>query len=359
MATYKVLQDIEAEDKFLGPLTLKQFIYAAITAVCSYLSFLLITKGAGIFALVFLPFILASGFFAWPWSRDQPTEIWALAKIRFMLKPRRRIWNQSGIKELVTITAPKRIEKILSKNLSETEVRSRLEALANTIDSRGWAIKNVNVNLYNQTSYAAVDDSDRLISPSSLPQDVAAIDVRPSDDILDERTNPTAQHFDQMIAASAQSQKQQIATQMRQAANNPNDPQNPPPDYWFMRGEPTVPRPTQAGYSTFNKSQVVMPGTQTSSKKTAPSADEQELLKKIHADNDKPNPAYGHTRTLKPLSEQKSVSASASQPTPAAQPDPKLLQLATNDDLNVATIARQAEKAKKQDLDDEVVISLR
>lgn len=25
MATYKVLQDIEAEDKLLGPLTLKQF----------------------------------------------------------------------------------------------------------------------------------------------------------------------------------------------------------------------------------------------------------------------------------------------------------------------------------------------
>ncbi len=31
MATYKVLQDIEAEDKLLGPLTLKQFIFAVVT----------------------------------------------------------------------------------------------------------------------------------------------------------------------------------------------------------------------------------------------------------------------------------------------------------------------------------------
>lgn len=362
MSTYKVIQDIEAEDKFLGPLTLKQFIYAAIAAVCTYLSFLLITKGAGIIALIFLPFILSAGFFAWPWSRDQPTEVWALAKIRFMLKPHRRIWNQSGVKELVTITAPKKIEKILSKNLSETEVRSRLEALANTIDSRGWAIKNVNVNLYSQTSYATVDDSDRLVSPSSLPQDVATIDVQPSDDILDERTNPTAQHFDQMIAASAQSQKQQIATQMRQAANNPSGSLNPPPDYWFMRGESTVPATVPSGYSTFQKSQVVTPGVHENIKKSAaPSASEQALLSKIHAEQNKPNPAYGRTHTIAPLSEQKAQKPSqppSPPPIPAA-PDPGILQLANNDDLNVATIARQADKAnKKEPPKDEVVISL-
>ncbi len=44
MATYKVIQDIEAEDKFVGPLTLKQFIFACITVVLGYLSFLLLTK---------------------------------------------------------------------------------------------------------------------------------------------------------------------------------------------------------------------------------------------------------------------------------------------------------------------------
>src|SRR5581483_2711385 len=137
MATYKVLQDIEAEDKLLGPLSFRQFIYGCITAMLLYFCFLAITKHAAFLVLLFLPIAGLTGFFAWPWGRDQPTEVWALAKVRFLVKPRRRIWDQSGTKELVTITAPKKVEPIYTNGLSETEVRSRLQALADTIDTRG------------------------------------------------------------------------------------------------------------------------------------------------------------------------------------------------------------------------------
>src|SRR3982750_3914966 len=150
MATYKVLQDIEAEDKLLGPLTLRQFIYAGIAALCGYIIFLLASKGAAPLAIIFLPPMALCAFFAFPWTKDQPTEVWALARIRFYIKPRKRIWDQTGIKELVTITAPKVVDHNYSNGLSEGEVRSRLRALADTIDSRGWAIKNVSVNMYGQ-----------------------------------------------------------------------------------------------------------------------------------------------------------------------------------------------------------------
>ena len=109
MATYKVIQDVEAEDKLVGPLSLRQFIYAGIAALCIYLTVLSTTKHAGFMAIFFVPIALFTGFFAFPWGRDQPTEIWALAKIRFMLKPRKRIWDQTGVKELVTITVPKTV----------------------------------------------------------------------------------------------------------------------------------------------------------------------------------------------------------------------------------------------------------
>lgn len=361
MSTYKVIQDIEAEDKLIGPLTLRQFIYAVIAIVCGFLAFRL---GAVNFLLMFpfLPFILFFGALAAPLGRDQPTEVWLLAKIRFFLKPRRRIWDQSGIKDLVTITAPKKIERMLTNDLSQTEVRSRLEALANTIDSRGWAIKNVNVNLYSQPSYlGAGDNSDRLVVASSLPQDIASIDVQPSDDILDEQTNPTAQHFDQMVAAVSQAHKQQAITQMQQAVSGNN--QQPAPDYWFMRGTPAAAASVPSGFSTFQKSQVVAPGAndRTPPSATPPSATEQELLNKIHASRNKPNPAYRHMRTITPLSDQKAQKPNpmTNPPMPAA-PDPGIIQLANNDDLNVATIARQADKAKKQQPPaDEVVISLR
>ena len=84
MATYKVIQDIEAEDKLLGPLTLKQFVYAGVTAICLYASFLALTKHVTFLLAIFLPPGLLTGFLAFPWKRDQPTEVWAVAKIRFL-----------------------------------------------------------------------------------------------------------------------------------------------------------------------------------------------------------------------------------------------------------------------------------
>src|SRR3989337_24340 len=110
MATYKVIQDVEADDKLLGPLSLKQFIFAGIGATSLYLTFFLLSKGFWPAIIIFLPLILASGLLAFPWGRDQPTEIWLAARIRFLLQPRKRVWNQSGIKELVTITVPKLVE---------------------------------------------------------------------------------------------------------------------------------------------------------------------------------------------------------------------------------------------------------
>ncbi|MGH7193938.1 MAG: PrgI family protein, partial [Candidatus Saccharimonadales bacterium] len=102
MATYKLIQDIEAEDHILGPLTLRQFIFAMLAAFCLYICFIAVTKHFPVLLAIFLPPALFFTFFAFPWGRDQPTEVWALAKLRFFFKPRKRIWNQSGLKELVT-----------------------------------------------------------------------------------------------------------------------------------------------------------------------------------------------------------------------------------------------------------------
>lgn len=378
MATYKVLQDIEAEDKFLGPLTLKQFIFAAIGFVSAYLSFFLITKHLWIIALPFLPVLIVSGFLAFPWGKDQPTEIWLLAKIRFMLKPRRRVWDQSGMEELVTITVPKKIEEFVGDNLSEIEVKSRLRALADTIDSRGWAIKNVNVSLDTQMGQVyAYAPSDRLIDAASLPQTVSNVDVQASDDILDEQNNPVAQHLDQMITASSSSHRQQTLkhldqiragqpTTTSQPAATAND-QTSPPDYWFV-DEPDQSQ-VQPGYATFGTQPVVTVANDDSFvKATTPlTSDEQALLNDLHAHSDDPSPAYGNTKVIQPLDKQRArghkqslTPGSTSQPKTMTQtPDPAILELANNDDLTVATIARQANK--KHDGEppkDEVVISL-
>jgi hypothetical protein len=366
VAIYKVIQDIEAEDKLLGPLTLRQFIYAVIVVVTAFITFKL-AIAAWYLALPFLPIIVFFALLAAPFGHDQPSEVWMLAKVRFFLKPRRRIWDQSGMKELVTITVPKRIEKHLTKDLSQTEVRSRLQALANTIDSRGWAVKNVNVNLYSQPSYAVADTSDRLVDPALLPQDVPTFDVQPSDDMLDERANPAAQQLDQMINASSQAHREQVIEQMNHPLkkSKKKKDQESPADYWFLNGPVNPAAQAAPGYAAFDTPPVVLPGQsydQNAKPSTpAPTADERAVLEKIKAEKAKPNPAYGHLRTIQPLSAQKeSEKKKQDQPEVTATPNPAIIELANNDDLNVATIARQANKANgKKPPNDEVVISLR
>lgn len=208
MATYKVLQDIEAEDKLLGPLTLKQFIFAALFLGLGFVGFLTITSGAPSFiklfmASILLPFMLILGFLAAPIGQDQPNDVWLLARLRFLFKPHRRVWNQDGMSQQVTITAPKREIHVYSDGLSQTEVTSRLQALASTMDSRGWAVKNVTTNLYSQPGYLSPGaDSDRLVSPAEFPQEVAPVNVQAADDILDTANNPIAQHLDQLVQQS-------------------------------------------------------------------------------------------------------------------------------------------------------------
>jgi hypothetical protein len=349
VSQYKVIQDIEAEDKLVGPFSLRQFIYAGIAAVCIYLGVICVSKGAAFMLVVLLPPAIFCAFFAWPWSPDQPTEVWALARIRFYFKPRRRIWDQSGVKELVTITAPKKVEHNFTNGLSQTEVKSRLAALADTIDSRGWVVKNSLVNLSTNQYGAVAADSDRLVSYSNLPQEVSNFDVHASDDILDEQNNPIAQQFDQMIQTSTRTRRAQIQNELRSQGVAPATPQpQPGQNLWFLnQNQPTAAAPSAPA-------------------QTDVTPDEEARLTeelKSHHQRQIP-PSYSHLKNITPLSQQPAATAQPAlptdtKPTPPA-PDPAILNLANNNDLNVATLAREAHKARepKQPPDDEVVISL-
>lgn len=354
VATYKLIQDIEAEDKILGPLTLRQFIFALITAFFAYLCVICVAKHAFFLLVVFAPPMILGTFFAFPFGRDQPTEVWALAKLRFLFKPRKRMWDQSGVKELVTITVPKKVERNYTDGLSQIEVHSRLKALANTIDSRGWAVKNVNI-----TSYApnplTIASPDRLLDISSIPDAVPDAVVLASDDMLDTQNNPIAQQFDNMIAQSTQMHREQLVAEMNSTA--------------------TV-TPQAISQSAFQPSWFFMGGGDATAPAvpaaTMTKADEDALAAQIHAKASSRQTSYGNLRTIQPLgsSPQPAVTPTAStmatspvpqQPAAAmtAPSHPAILALANNDDLNVSTIAREAEKAKgNKSGDSEVVISL-
>lgn len=339
MATYKVIQDIEAEDKFVGPLSLKQFIFAMAGAFFGWLSVFSAAKFP--FMMVFtVPVSLFAFFLAVPWSSTQPTEIWVLAKLRFLFKPKRRIWDQAGLQDLVTITAPKKIEKALTKNLSQKEVKSRLKALAETIDSRGWAVKHADLQQnvdYNPTS-------DRLINTDALPKNVPDIDVESIPDMFDSEGGAASAVFEHMITSKDQERKAQLISKMERA----------------RRGEP-IDDSVQAPMA------VMPPQADLPPVSAGNALDEKLLAEELKARKSASNLSQSKLHKIGPggnavsqnNNEGQEGLANDGSPAPTKQSaravSPDILDLARNNDLNVATIARQA---NKPDDDDEVVISL-
>ena len=140
MAQYKVPQDVEADDKLLGPFTFRQFVYLMIMGGCIGLAFALF-QVFPFLALLPAPFIIFFAALALPLKRDQPMETYLAAVVNFHLKPNKRLWNPGQRESTVTITAPKQIEKPRTRDLSEEEAGNRLSFLANVIDTEGYAVR--------------------------------------------------------------------------------------------------------------------------------------------------------------------------------------------------------------------------
>jgi len=339
MATYKVIQDVEAEDKLIGPLTLRQFIYAGVMALCLYLTYIAFIKGASFIAVFLVPVALMSGFFAFPWKLNQPTEVWALAKIRFILKPRQRKWDQSGIKELVVITAPKQIVTDYTKGLSQDEIQSRLKTLAKTIDSRGWSIKNSdNPPPITPTFQPTTGSTDRLIDIEAIPTIITPTSLSATEDMLDNDNSQIARKFDEIITSSANIRYKNIIDKLNSQQQSLGAVSNVKPQDTFS---------AQGDSSGQNNNWFVQPTNNVG-------------LSRPSRINSVDGKALGANN--QPLAQPTAVVATskkAASPPMAESPYADILNLASNNDLNVATLARRVNLKQNSASDNEVVISLR
>lgn len=144
MSRYKVAQDVEAEDKILGPFSFRQFIYLLVAAGGVALAWGLSQVFLPL-AVIPVPIILLFGTLALPLRKDQPMEVYLAAVISFYTKPRRRMWQPDGINSLIEITVPEKVEIERTKNLSQDEAERRLAYLSQLADSHGWSIRHTRV----------------------------------------------------------------------------------------------------------------------------------------------------------------------------------------------------------------------
>ncbi len=204
MAQYKVPQDVEAEDKLLGPFTFRQFIYLMIIGGLIGLG-VLFWQVFPPLIIVLIPPILLLGALALPLKKDQPMETYLSAVVSFYLKPHTRTWEPGEPESTIIITAPKKIEEIRTKNLDQDEALHRLSFLADIIDSEGYAIKGV-------------------IPNSGIKDEIYA----EANDTLDMFEDPTASNnsINQTLQNDASMRRNQAINQMRAAINNTNQTRN-------------------------------------------------------------------------------------------------------------------------------------
>lgn len=203
MAEYTVAQDVEADDKLIGPFSFRQFIYLIVVAGASAIAWGL-AQIFVVLAILPLPIILLFGALALPLRKDQPMEVYLSAVVSFHIKPRKRVWIPDGIDSLIDIYVPKTVETRRTKDLSQIEAEQRFSYLASIADTGGWSIR-----------HAAQPQPEQAVASSSMAPDQYH-ETQQTEDILDDNGD-VAHNFDTMISNADIARRERMMQQMQQA----------------------------------------------------------------------------------------------------------------------------------------------
>lgn len=338
MAVYKVAQDVEAEDKLIGPFSFRQFVYLIIVAIAGALAWGLSRLFLPL-AIIPLPIILFFGALALPLRKDQPMEIYLAAILSYYLKPRKRRWIPDGIEHLVEITAPIEIEVQRTKDLTQTEAERRLSYLADIADTGGWSVRR---------AAAAPQESNAMISD-------VYYEAQQTEDVLD-ASGHVAQSFNNMIEQADMRRRQEIVERMHQAPALATPTEAPvgsvpqPQPYVTPAQQPmSAPQPETPSAITFNPyptsmhQSVIQPG---GAPPVVVSASQGVTPLNVPTPS-APQVPQNPVQEVRPSTSEKVVS-------------PDIINLANNSDLSIETIQREADRLQKKHEDDgEVFISLR
>lgn len=323
MAIYKVPQDVEADDKLIGPFTFRQFIYLMVIALALFMAWGLAHVSI-VLAVIPLPIVVFFGALALPLRKDQPMEIYLAALVSFYMKPRRRLWDPDGVESLIEITAPKTVEVQLTKDISQNEAERRLGYLAEIVDSQGWAVRGTGIQ-----------------NPNSAMNSDVYFEAQQIQDVLDDN-NSVMQAFDYKLNQSNARRHQEmvdlasgkIAAPTSQQFNYFSNSPAPEPVSQGM-----APTPTYSQYLDYNP---------------YPEEMRQSVLQPMEADErlPLPEPAAATEITKTPAEPQ---STTSEEPV-----SPDIINLASNNDLSIEAIAHEANRIQEKKISDqEVVIRLR
>lgn len=310
MAQYKVPQDVEADDKLLGPFSFRQFVYLLIAGG-------LIALAVGLFqlfpllAIIPLPPVLLFVALALPLKKDQPMETYLAAIVSYYLKPHTRFWMPGQRESTIQITAPKKVEESRTRDITGEEATHRLSFLADIVDTGGYAIKGAGNNPMRED----------LIAEANATADMFE-----------------GNHFNNLsnvIQKDETERHAEVVREMQQAINETENiaMSNVQLEKRFAEMKPTVsvgsPQQQMQNMSVsreeiFNSPTVILPNSPV---------------------------------VEKPVEKSNKVNRESAEKAPIIPPKPSIIELANNDAFSVETIAKEANRINRKD-EGEVFISL-
>jgi hypothetical protein len=130
---YQVPQNIDLEDKIIGPLTLKQFLYLLAGGMLDYAWFTFFDTA--LFILIAIPTTLFALAMAFARIQDQPFPKFLGSLVIFILRPKILTWGKTPKIKIIESKGVKKEKIIHPKATSE----SQIQKLAQIIDTQGWS----------------------------------------------------------------------------------------------------------------------------------------------------------------------------------------------------------------------------
>ena len=224
MAEHKVPQDVEAEDKLIGPFSFRQFMFLLVALGAGFVAFFLGRISIPL-ALIPAPISLFFLVIALPLRKDQPTEVYVAALVRYAFAPRLKVWQADGEKSTVEISAPIVDTSPKTKDLAGEEVSQRLSFLAKLSDTQGWSTRGMgmpvnNTNL-NDDIASSVSNTPDILEEGNMSESLE----RKLDQSEVEARNRAINRMKQV--ATNQVLAKQAATKLQQTATMPVMPAPP------------------------------------------------------------------------------------------------------------------------------------
>lgn len=140
---FKVPQNIEMEDKIIGPLTMKQFVYLLVGGMITYAT--IKTYNTTLIVFVGVPVALISLCLTFIKIQDQPFSKFLYSLALYLVKPRQRMWQKNWPPVEHTKSVVQKNKIVHKNNEAPKPVESsQLEKLSYILDTKGQteALKN-------------------------------------------------------------------------------------------------------------------------------------------------------------------------------------------------------------------------